>query len=81
MDGGNWLLVARVDGLKCLSFLSFYPLAIDVQAERLLVRDAWGLDLLGQRHVRVIESGSIDWARLRTVSIKEGEIEISGGLC
>jgi hypothetical protein len=28
----------------------------------------------------VIESGSIDWARLRTVSIKEGEIEIQEGV-
>ena len=26
----------------------------------------------------VIESGSIDWARLRIVSIKDGEIEDSG---
>ena len=51
VDSDNRLLVARVDGLKCLSFLSFYPLAIDVQADRLLVRDAWGLDLLSQRHV------------------------------
>ena len=51
VDSDNWLLVARVDGIKCLSLLSFYPLAIDVQAERLLVRDAWGLDLLSQRHV------------------------------
>lgn len=51
VDSGNYLLVARVDRLKCLSFLSFYPLAIDVQAERLLVRDTWGLDFLSQRHV------------------------------
>ena len=28
----------------------------------------------------VIESGSIDWAILRTVSIKEGEIEIQEGV-
>jgi hypothetical protein len=46
VDGDDWLLVCGVDGLERLSLLALYPLAIDVQADGLLVRDARGLDLL-----------------------------------
>ena len=37
-----------------------------------------GVSIFWVKDMFVIESGSIDWATLRTVSIKEGEIEISG---
>lgn len=51
VDGDDGLLVGGVDGVKSLSLLAFHPLAINVQAKRLLVGDAWGLDLLRQRHI------------------------------
>jgi hypothetical protein len=35
-----------------------------------------GVSIFWVKDMFVIEFGSIDWARLRTVSIKEGEIEI-----
>ena len=50
VDCNDGLLVCGVDGLKGLAGLALYPLAIDVQAEWLLVGDAGGLDLLCQRH-------------------------------
>lgn len=37
-----------------------------------------GVSIFWVKDMFVIESGSIDWASLRTLSIKEGEIEISG---
>lgn len=51
VDSDDGLLVGGVDGLEGLSFLTLYPLAIDVQAEGLLVGDAGGFDLSGKRHV------------------------------
>lgn len=50
VDGNDGLLVGWVDGLEGLSLLSLYPLAIDVQAEGLLVGDAGGFDLSCERH-------------------------------
>lgn len=46
----NGLLGGWVDGLEGLALNTFHPLAVDVQAERLLVGDARRLDLLGERH-------------------------------
>lgn len=45
MDGDDGLLVCGVDGLEGLALLALHPLAIDVQADGLLVGDAGGLDL------------------------------------
>ena len=44
------LLVGGVDGFKGLALNPLHELAVDEQAERLLVGDAGGLDLLCQRH-------------------------------
>ena len=46
VDCNDRFLVGGVDSLKRLSFLALHPLAIDVQAERLLVGDGGGLNLL-----------------------------------
>lgn len=50
VNSNNRLLVAGVDGLEGLALDTLYELAIDEQAEGLLVGDARGLDLLCQRH-------------------------------
>ena len=50
MNRNNGFLVGGVDGLKGLALNTLHPLAINVQAERLLVGDAGGLDLLCQSH-------------------------------
>ena len=51
MDSDDRLLICGVDGLKGLAFGALHPLAINEQAERLLVGDARGLDLLCHRHL------------------------------
>lgn len=50
MDGNDGLLVGGVDGLEGLTLDTLHPLAVDVQADGLLVGDAGGFDLCCQRH-------------------------------
>ena len=51
MDSNDWLLVGWVDGLEGLALSSLYPLAIDVETERLLVGNGWSFDLSCERHL------------------------------
>lgn len=50
MDGDDGLLGGGVDGLEGSALYTLHPLAINVQADRLIVGDAGGLDLCCQRH-------------------------------
>ena len=50
VDSNDGLFVCRIDGLKGLALNTLHELAINVQAEWLLVGNARGLDFLSQRH-------------------------------
>ncbi len=63
MDSDDGLLVGGVDGLEGLALGTLHPLAINVQAGRLIIGDAGGLDLGEQRHICGIEYDENDFCR------------------